>query len=302
MNALAAFMRLSRLKFLAGGFIGGALGIAVAGYERGQVDLRTYALAQVTITSAHLMTQYANEYYDQTSDALTKRTKYSGGSGVLVDGLLAPGVALYAALACLCVSYAGIATLIASGRAVAAVLGALCVLLAWAYSAPPLRLLARGLGEVDTVIVVAVLVPLFAYAAQTGALDLRAVATTLPGAVAIFVMMVCVQIPDADADAATGKRNLVVRLGTRRTAQAALAGMALLLPAVAVAYTLQAPAAYAVTELGSAIPIWWLATALLPLLRGAQISSEAIAERGVALFACVGLLGTAGYAIGALWH
>ncbi len=296
MKALAAFIRLSRLKFLGGGFIGGALGTAIAAYERGHVDWRAYLLAQCTITSAHLMTQYANEYYDQESDALTVRTNYSGGSGVLVDGTLAPWIALAAALACMLAAGTGVFALVAAKHALAGLLGALCVLFAWAYSAPPLRLLARGLGEIDTALVVAVLVPLCAYAAQTQGLDTRALATTVPGAVAMFAMMISVQIPDARADAVTGKRNLVVRLGTRGAAGLALLALFLELPAIGLAFALHAPAPYLWFESASLVPIGLLAGALSRVRAGTRIANEAVAGRGVALFAIVGVLGTLGYA------
>jgi 1,4-dihydroxy-2-naphthoate octaprenyltransferase len=302
MDALVAFVRLSRLKFLAGGFIGCALGTAIAAYERGRVDLPAYALAQFALTAAHLMSHYANEYYDQASDARATRTRYSGGSGVLVDGLLSPNVALRAALVCVLVSCSGVVAILAMGHALAGLCAALATLLAWAYSAPPLRLLARGLGEANTVLVVAVLVPLCAYAAQTGALDARAIATTLPSAVAMFAMMLCVEIPDVAADGATGKRNLVVRFGSRSAASVALATLVLVLPAVALAYALGAPASYALLGLGAAVPILRLAAALQRLRRSLPIESEAIAERGVALFAIVGSLGTVGYAAALRWH
>ena len=110
---LRAFVRLSRLKFLAGGVIGGGFGTAMAGYERGSIVWLDYALAQLTITAFHLMTHYANDYFDRHADARSVPTPYSGGSGVLVEGLLAPAVALRAALVAAAFGVAGIALLLA---------------------------------------------------------------------------------------------------------------------------------------------------------------------------------------------
>ena len=181
--------------FLAGGFVGGALGTAVACYETGRLSWVAYALAQVTISAFHLMTHYANDYFDREADRLTTPGRFSGGSGTLVDGSLAPVVALRAALACAALGTFGSGTLFAAGRPVAAGLGLGLGVLAWSYSAPPLRLLARGLGELDAALVVAVLVPLCAYAAQTGGLDLLALASVVPGAFAMLAMMLCVEYP-----------------------------------------------------------------------------------------------------------
>jgi 1,4-dihydroxy-2-naphthoate octaprenyltransferase len=213
---LIAFARLARPAFLAGGFTGFALGAAVARFDGYALDWRAYLLAQVMVTSFHLMVHFANDYYDQDTDAITVRTAWSGGSGVIPNGELPASVALIAALAC---AACGVIIVIAEaldGNVLLAALGVAIGVLGWSYSAPPMRLLARGLGELDTIAVVAVLVPLVGYATFAGALGPHAFAATLPGACAMFAMMLTVEIPDVAADAATGKRNLVVRWGARR--------------------------------------------------------------------------------------
>jgi 1,4-dihydroxy-2-naphthoate octaprenyltransferase len=294
---LFAFIRLARLKFLLGGFSGGALGTAIAAYETHAVDPLGYALAQLAITGAHLMTQFANEFYDRESDALTTRTPYSGGSGVLVAGELAPVVALRAALVCLALGACGILALLATGRVVAGVLGVAIVACAWAYSAPPLRLLARGLGEIDTVLVVAILVPLCAYAAQTHGIDARALASTLPGGLAMFLMMLCVELPDVAADAATGKRNLVIRLGERGTSRLAKIAIAAFFLALAAAGLWASPVAFVGLEALASIQIYWLARMLFAPNSTAPIAARALAARGVFFFGSVSIVGALGYGI-----
>jgi 1,4-dihydroxy-2-naphthoate octaprenyltransferase len=300
MRRLVAFVRLSRLKFLVGGFAGGALGTAIAFFETHGIVPAAYVLAQLTITSAHLMSHYANEYFDLASDALTTRTSYSGGSGVLVDGTLDPKVALVAALVCSIASIAGDALLLVTGHALAAALGIGFLALAWSYSAPPMRFVARGLGELDTALVVAILVPLCAYAAQTNGLDVRAVASTVPGAAAMFVMMVCVQIPDLAADAATGKCNLVVRLGASHVVRLAFTAIVAEAAGVALALALGAPAAYAAFQLVALVPLALLVTPLYAFGAGRRIVPAGLAARGVALFATVAIAGALGYAYAAI--
>lgn len=213
MRRIVAFVRLARPPFLIGGFAGFALGAAVARFDGYTLDWRTYLWGQALVTSFHLMVHFANDYFDQETDALATRTAWSGGSGVLPAGDLPPWVALAAALVCgaaglgLCVRAA------VTGNGVLAALGVAIAGLSWIYSAPPARLLARGLGELDTVVVVALLVPLCGYASFAHALGAHALLAALPGACAMFAMMLCVEIPDVRADAATRKRNLVVRWG-----------------------------------------------------------------------------------------
>ena len=221
MRRVVAFLRLARPAFLLGGFAGFGLGAAVAHYDGFPIDWRAYFWGQLIVTSFHLMVHFANDYFDQAGDALSSRTAWSGGSGVLPAGTLPPWVALVAARACAGVGLLATLRAALAGETCLAFVGIAIAAGAWTYSAPPLRLLARGLGELDTVAVVAVLVPLAGYASFAHALGTHALIAVLPGAFAMFAMMLSVEVPDVDADAATGKRNLVVRWGVASAAIAA---------------------------------------------------------------------------------
>jgi 1,4-dihydroxy-2-naphthoate octaprenyltransferase len=95
----------------------------------------------------------------------------------------------------------------------------LMLVLAWFYSAPPLRLCARGLGELTTAVVVTMLVPLLGFALQAGRLVSWLPLAVIPACVFQFTMLLSIEWPDAAGDAATGKRTLVVRLGGAWTAR-----------------------------------------------------------------------------------
>jgi 1,4-dihydroxy-2-naphthoate octaprenyltransferase len=250
---------LARPKFLAGGFTGFALGAVVARFDGFAIEWSAYLLGQVMVTAYHLMVHFGNDYFDQETDAITVRTAWSGGSGVIPNGELPARVALIASLACGAIGIAATVAEAARGNPLVAALGVVICFLGWSYSAPPMRLLARGLGELDTIAVVAVLVPLTGYAAFAGALGPHAFAATLPGACAMFAMMLTVEIPDVAADAATGKRNLVVRWGAPRArvvARSLAAGTALLLILVGVLAFASLPVA-----LLAAVPVALIAAA-----------------------------------------
>lgn len=290
-----AFVRLSRLKFLFGGFAGGGFGTAMAAYARGTVDWRPYAFAQVTITAFHLMTHYSNDYFDRHADVRSVPTPHSGGSGVLTQGLLAPAVALRAALGAAALGAAASLGLAAMHRMTAACLALAIALLAWSYSGPPLRLLARGLGELTTALVVAILVPLCAFAAQGEPLGTWAVASTLPAAAAMFAMMLAVEFPDLRSDAAGGKANLVVRAGTGRARRLAIAFVGAAYGAAAIAVLAGAPPAFLVLEAFSLPLGFGLATAFARRTRADPVVDEALAARGVAFFFVVMLYGLLAY-------
>jgi 1,4-dihydroxy-2-naphthoate octaprenyltransferase len=216
-TSLFAFVRLTRPLFLVGGFAGVALGAAVAAAAGLHLDVATYLRVQTLVTAFQLMVHYANDYFDRGGDAVDARTPWSGGSGVLPSGALPPRVALIAAIACALAGLLSAAAFTFAGNATAGELGIAIFVLAWSYSAPPLRLAARGLGEIATALVVAILVPAVAFAAFAGRLSIELVSATSPPALAMFAMMLAVELPDAGADLVAGKRTLVVRWGPTRT-------------------------------------------------------------------------------------
>ena len=256
-----ALLRLARPHFLAGGLLLYALGAAVARYEGVALDGVLYAAGQAYVSAVQLMTQFLNEYWDVESDAANaNRTWFSGGSGAaqaVAAGLLDRRIALRAALVCL--GGALLAAIVLGPRltAAAGLVMALALIGAWFYSSPPLRLAGSGFGELTASLVVALLVPVFAFLLQAGRISPLVVWTAAPLIALHFAMLLAFEIPDLAADEAAGKRTLLVRLGRTRGArahQAALvAAYALLaggvmrgVPAsVAVAALLAAPLAVA---------------------------------------------------------
>jgi 1,4-dihydroxy-2-naphthoate octaprenyltransferase len=215
LTRVRAFVKLGRPLFLVGGFVMYGLGAALAAYAGVIIDGPRYAWGQLAVTAIQLATHYANDYFDVAADRANRTpTRWSGGSRVLVDGLLPPWVALAASLALTAVAF-GVVARLASGpypRGVApAVL--LMIALSWAYSAPPLRLCARGLGELTTAAIVTLLVPWLGFVLQMGATWRMLPLAVIPLCVLQFVMLLAIEFPDAAGDAASGKRTLVVLLG-----------------------------------------------------------------------------------------
>jgi 1,4-dihydroxy-2-naphthoate polyprenyltransferase len=286
-----ALLRLARPVFLIGGFAGFALGAAVARFDGYVLDWRAYLLGQTIVSSFHLMVHFANDFFDRKGDELGTRTFWSGGSGVLAEGVLAPQVALRSALVCAGCGVAATLGAAFAGNLTLAVVSVAIGALSWAYSAPPLRLLARGLGELDSVAVVALLVPLAGYAAFAHGLGTHVLLATIPGASAMFAMILAVEIPDAAADAASGKHNLVVRWGVRG---ASLAARACASAAVALALLIGTTVfAAPVTAFLGVVPAAVVAAALAAPQFVAQIPFATFPFLGVALYGlttCAGVV------------
>jgi 1,4-dihydroxy-2-naphthoate octaprenyltransferase len=220
---LLALIRLGRPLFLGGGFILFALGAAIAHLTGHPIDVPRYALGQAAVTAFQLMTHYANDYFDYAADrANATPTQWSGGSRVLANDELPRGVALVAALVLAAIGcVVGALLYVRTEDARVAVTLIAMAVLAWEYSAPPLRLCAAGLGELDTAIVVTAIVPWLGFLLQ--APDLVGARTLglaiVPLVLLQFAMLLAIEFPDAAGDAATGKRTLVVRLGAPAAAK-----------------------------------------------------------------------------------
>lgn len=91
-------------------------------------------------------------------------------------------------------------------------LGLVGVLLLWAYSAPPLKLMSRGLGEL-TVALAWFLVVVGADYVQRRQFFLIPASVALNFAAMVAALLLINGVPDAPADARVGKRTLAVRLG-----------------------------------------------------------------------------------------
>ena len=215
-SRVAAFVRLTRPQFL----LGGALLYAVGAVHAGEVEVGGYLLGQGLVTAAQVTAHYVNEYADVEADRrVVNRTLFSGGSGVLAAGALAPSVALIVA-SVTSAATVGLAIWLSFTSPVAALLGLLALAGSWAYSMPPVRLLDTGWGELVTSLVVAGLVPLMGVTANGGAMT-----GELGWAIAMlvtihFAMMLAFAIPDLETDQAAGKTPLAVRLGLDATRRA----------------------------------------------------------------------------------
>ncbi len=219
MNRLLAFIRLTRPVFLLGPVLLHGLGASMAVRAGAPFSWVLFALGQCMITSAQLMTQYANEFYDQETDRRNSanRTMFSGGSGVLSLGLISPTMAAVSAMVCASIA-TGAAISIGLFRPPVAILGACMILGGWYYSAPPFKLMSSGWGEMCASIIVAVLVPVAGFVLFAGVPNPAVFAVCAPLFCLHMAMLLAFEFADFEADRDTGKRTLTVRLGRRNAA------------------------------------------------------------------------------------
>ncbi len=210
------FIQLSRPHFLLGGFLLYALGVSIARYLGTRIDLGIYILGQGIVSSVQLMTHFLNEYYDTPADRDNpSRTPFTGGSGALGPEGLPRSTALYAGIVFLTMTAIIVGLLLANGSV--SLLSWLILILAflgaYGYSAPPLRLIHTGYGELVASLVVAGLLPAFAFSLQTGELHRLVIMTTVPLVALHFAMLIVFELPDYATDVKFNKRTLMVRTG-----------------------------------------------------------------------------------------
>ena len=112
---------------------------------------------------------------------------------------------------------AGVLLLMAKGPMVLA-FGVAGVLLAVLYSLGPLRLSSIGLGEIAVGIAFGVIPVIGAAWLQSGIVNIDSLLFSIPISTWAAAILLINEVPDIDADAATGKRTLPVRLGLSGTA------------------------------------------------------------------------------------
>jgi 1,4-dihydroxy-2-naphthoate octaprenyltransferase len=171
----------------------------------------------IALLAANLCAHFADEYADRDTDALSRRTWFSGGSGVLPEGLVRPRFALRAALIAGACALLASAIFAALGWLSLAALGIVWLGLAggWCYSMPPFVLERRGLGEMTNAALGALLIPLLGFTTQVGTPTLGAMLALMPVFSITLVNLLGVHWADRCADAAVGKRTLAVILGKR---------------------------------------------------------------------------------------
>ena len=218
----AVWLRAARAPFFLATVVPVLLGSAAGWYDAGRLSWVRLTAAALGALLIHAGANLMNEYVDHLIGADRpgpRPTRYSGGSGVIQDGLVTPAsVAIAAAIAFLAGALAGLYLNHVTEGNVVLLLGAAGVLLAYSYSGRPFMLGYRGLGlgELSVGVSFGPLLVLGSYYVQAEQLSRRALLLSLPSAILIALVLLINGIPDRETDAPVGKRTLAVVLGEAR--------------------------------------------------------------------------------------
>jgi 1,4-dihydroxy-2-naphthoate octaprenyltransferase len=209
-----------RAEFLPASLAPVAVGALLGARQAGEMDWGLFGWTAAGVALLHVSANVANDYFDYRSgnDAINTDfiRPFTGGSRTAQAGLISPAGLLVLALICAALSLGPALYLAARVGPWVLALGAFGAASGWLYTAPPIRLAARGWGEAVVAVDFGVLPVVGAYLVQTGRWSWLPVWVSLPLAVLIVAVLFVNQFPDVNADEAVGKRNWVVRLGARR--------------------------------------------------------------------------------------
>jgi 1,4-dihydroxy-2-naphthoate octaprenyltransferase len=178
-----------------------------------------FILVLVALILNHIALNMTDDYFDfkHNVDRLKpgEKNPYTGGSGTLSTGWLKPRNVFKAFSVFYLITVAiGLYLAWARGLPVLA-FGLFGVFCAVFYTAPPVRLGYRGLGELVLLVNFGPVIGLGAFYVQAQAVTLEAFVATLPLGIMMFSLIVINEIPDIEGDRAAGKLTLVARYGKR---------------------------------------------------------------------------------------
>lgn len=221
-NLRQGFWRLADPKISLASVASMLLGAAAAA-SAGPLSLGWLAMTVAGILAAETAKNASGEVFDWDSGTDLKvrpedRSPFSGGKRVLVDGLLTRGQTWAIALGGYVLAVAAGLVIVAWREPGVLWLGVAGLALAYGYHAPPTRLSYRGLGELAVGLAYGPIICGGTYLVQRGSLPDAVIWLSVPLGLLIAAFLWINEFPDYAADALSGKRTLVVRLGRRRAA------------------------------------------------------------------------------------
>jgi 1,4-dihydroxy-2-naphthoate octaprenyltransferase len=208
---LSVWLRAIRIKFLLASVIAVSLGLSLSWYAGFSIDIFHAMLTFAGVISLHASVDLLNDYWDfkRGIDTKTKRTKMSGGTGVLPEGLLKPKSVYLVGIGFLILgAIIGIYFVTIFGITIGLILG-FAILSVYFYST---KIVNWGLAELF-VTIKGTLIIIGTYFIQTQNIDdFTILAGIVVGILSSLVLFVT-SIPDHDVDKEKGRRTLIIIFG-----------------------------------------------------------------------------------------
>jgi len=215
---LSSWFRVIRVKFLLASVIAVCLGLAINWWQNQTIDIVYGILTFVGVMALHASVDLLNDYWDfkRHIDTKTQRTKFSGGTGVLPEGLLKPNDVYKAGMVFLIIGSAVGGYFIFEKGITIAIILAFAIISIYFYST---RIVDSGLGEIFVAIKGAMIV-LGTFFVQTSHITIEPILGGIVVGVLSSLVLFVNSFPDFDADKAGGRKTLVIILGKKKASSA----------------------------------------------------------------------------------
>ena len=211
---ISVWLRVIRVRFLLASIIAVSVGLALHWSQNGSLDYFDVILTFAGVLALHASVDLLNDYWDfkRGIDTKTTRTKMSGGTGVLPEGLLKPSSVYRAGIAFLIIgSLIGSYFVITNGILIAIILG-FAILSIYFYST---KIVDSGLGEFFVAVKGSMIV-MGTFFIQSGEVTVESIlAGIVIGTLSSLVLFIA-SFPDHDADKSKGRKTLVIVVGKKK--------------------------------------------------------------------------------------
>lgn len=211
---LSVWFRVIRLRFLLASVIAVSLGLSLSWSLNFEFNLFSAILTFLGVLSLHASVDLLNDYWDfkRGIDTRTIRTRMSGGTGVLPDGLLKPSSVYRVGIIFLIVGgIIGSYFVLTHGVIIAIILG-FAIFSIYFYST---KIVDSGLSEFFVGVKGAMIV-LGTYFIQTSSLSTEVLLSgVVAGSLSSLVLFIA-SFPDHDADKEKGRKTLVIIAGKEK--------------------------------------------------------------------------------------
>jgi len=214
---LSVWLRVIRVRFLLASVIAVSLGLAINWQQNSSIEPLDAILIFAGVMALHASVDLLNDYWDfkRGIDTKTKRTKMSGGTGVLPEGLLKPSSVYRAGVAFLIIgSVIGGYFVITDGIIVGIILG-FAILSIYFYST---KIVDSGLGEFFVAVKGSMIV-IGTYYIQSGQITIESILGGIVVGVLSSLVLFIASFPDHDADKSKGRKSLVIAVGKEKAAK-----------------------------------------------------------------------------------
>lgn len=205
------WFRAIRIKFILASIIAVSNGVAISYWKTGTIDPGYALLTYFGIMCLHISVDLLNDYSDfkRGIDTNTKRTRYSGGTGVIPENLINPKVIYFVGVVFLILGgLTGLYFVTVKGIVILILLS-FAIISIYFYST---NIVNAGLGELF-VAVKGCMIVMGSYYIQSNTIDLTSVFIGIIVGLLSSVVLLVTSFPDYDADKKGGRRTLVILSG-----------------------------------------------------------------------------------------